>query len=324
MKQMSIRFCVPVFLLVLPIVSVFAQRKAENINVPGSIVMIECRDCPETIVKLPATEYPSYVGYGPHKHTGNVHVQLTIKTDGTVKEAKAVAGHPYFRPLLEEASLGALFRPVDADRTAVIAYRISSPYEGKLSRVSLGIVNGRAKTIPKPFYSKELQELCAFGRVDVRVGISETGAVDYAVPLSGDSLLFSSATATAFRTEFTPVEHGPVTTEGILSLNFEPLTRCVDVGIVNKKVRTIDLPSLTALATHGRIVHPLTLDVRITVDLAGNVVRAKALSGHPLVRVPFEKAALSAKFAPTLINAKPFLAKGIIRFKISKAGKVSY
>lgn len=321
MKQMSIRLCVPVFLLVLPIVSVFAQRKTENINVPGSIVMVECRDCPETIVKLPATEYPSYVGYGPHKHTGNIHVQVTIKTDGTVKEAKAVAGHPYFRPLLEQASLGVLFRPVDADRKAVITYRVSAPYEGKLSRGSSGIVNGRAKAIPKPFYSKELEQLCAFGQVDVRIGISEAGIVEYAFPLSGDPLLFSPAISTAFRSEFTPVVHGPVKTEGILSLNFEPLTRCVDVGVVNKKIRTIGLPTLHS---HIRIAEPTASDVRVTVDLSGKVVAARAINGPRLVRGPLEAAALSAKFFPTLINTKPFLVKGIIRFKISKAGKVSY
>jgi hypothetical protein len=309
-----------ILLISLLMMSVFAQRKAEIIDVPGSIMMIGCKDCPTTILKLPATEYPGYVGYGPHKHTGNIHVQVTIKADGTVQEAEAVAGHDYFRPMLEQASLGAVFDRIGADRKAVITYRVSAPYEGRLWKGPLGIVNGRARSIAKPFYSKELERLCAFGRVDVRIGISEAGAVEYAIPISGDPLLFSSATSAAFRTEFSPVVHGPVKTEGLLSLNFEPLMRCIDVGIVNEKIRAIELPSIHA---HARISEPATVDVRLSIDLSGNVVAAKAINGHPLVRVSFEKAALSAKFFPTLINTKPFLVKGIIRFKISKAGKVS-
>jgi hypothetical protein len=318
---MFLRLSIAILCAGMSFASVFAQSKKEDIDVPGSIVMIECKDCPETILKLPATEYPSYVGYGPQKHTGNIHVQVTITADGMVREAKAVAGHPYFRPLLEQASLGAMFGSEDADRKAIITYRVSAPYEGSLSGERLGIVNGRARTIPKPFYSKQLEQLCAFGRVDVRLKIGETGAVEYAVPVSGDPLLSNSATSTAFRAEFTGVTHGPVATEGILSLNFEPITRCVDVGIVNNKIRTIQLPPIHG---HARVLEATTLDVRVSIDLGGNVVAAGALSGHPLLRVPFERAALSAKFFPTLINTQPFLLKGTIRFKISKSGKVSY
>jgi outer membrane biosynthesis protein TonB len=40
----------------------------------------------------------------------------------------------------------------------------------------------------------------------------------------------------------------------------------------------------------------------VTIDETGNVISAKAVSGHPMLKIEAEKAARDAKFNPTLLR----------------------
>lgn len=54
--------------------------------------------------------------------------------------------------------------------------------------------------------------------------------------------------------------------------------------------------------------------VEVVIDEVGNVISAKAISGHSLLQKASEKAALEAKFEPTLYKGKPVRVTGVIYY----------
>jgi TonB family protein len=57
-----------------------------------------------------------------------------------------------------------------------------------------------------------------------------------------------------------------------------------------------------------------TVSVRVTVDEEGNVIAAKAVSGHPLLQSAAVDAARAAKFKPTVVDGKPVRVSGVISY----------
>ncbi len=55
-----------------------------------------------------------------------------------------------------------------------------------------------------------------------------------------------------------------------------------------------------------------TVNVQVTIDEDGEIVKAEAISGHPLLRYAAERAAMESRFAPTLLNWQPVQITGII------------
>lgn len=62
-----------------------------------------------------------------------------------------------------------------------------------------------------------------------------------------------------------------------------------------------------------------TISVKVIIDEEGNVVEAKGEGGHPLLQEAAEKAALEAKFTPTLIDGKKIKVSGIINYNFVPA-----
>ncbi len=52
--------------------------------------------------------------------------------------------------------------------------------------------------------------------------------------------------------------------------------------------------------------------VQVLVDESGNVISAKAISGNALLRPASEKAAMEAKFTPTLVDEKPAQVSAVL------------
>ena len=71
-------------------------------------------------------------------------------------------------------------------------------------------------------------------------------------------------------------------------------------------------PEYPKSATYVNANGPVS--VSILIDELGNVGSAKALSGHPLLRPTALKAALQAKFPPTLIGGKPVRVRTTVVF----------
>ncbi len=87
---------------------------------------------------------------------------------------------------------------------------------------SLGVINGRAASLPKPTYPAAAIAVHAQGKVDVQVFIDETGRVLSANAVSGHPLLRNAAEQAARNARFTPtyLSKVPVKVTGVIVYNF--------------------------------------------------------------------------------------------------------
>ena len=90
--------------------------------------------------------------------------------------------------------------------------------------VSGGVLNGKAKVLPKPVYPPAAYSAKASGSVVVQVLVDETGKVVSASAVSGHPLLQPAAVAAARQAEFSPtlLNGVPVKVSGVLTYNFVP------------------------------------------------------------------------------------------------------
>ena len=75
-----------------------------------------------------------------------------------------------------------------------------------------------------------------------------------------------------------------------------------------KKVEPVFPPIAKAARASGEV------KVEVTIDKAGKVVSARAVSGHPLLRDSALAAARQWKFKPTTLSGKPANVSGILTF----------
>ena len=62
-----------------------------------------------------------------------------------------------------------------------------------------------------------------------------------------------------------------------------------------------------------------TVNVQVMIDEKGNVISAKAASGHPFFRSVSEQAARNAKFSPTILNGVPVKVTGVIVYRFMRS-----
>lgn len=88
--------------------------------------------------------------------------------------------------------------------------------------ISLGVVNGKAKSLPVPIYPAAAKAINAFGNVDVQVLIDESGAVVSAKAVSGHPLLRDAAERAARGARFSPttLSKQPVKVTGVIVYKF--------------------------------------------------------------------------------------------------------
>lgn len=198
----------------------------------------------------------------------------------------------------------------------------------EISETKLGVVNGRASYLPIPEYPKEAKEACASGKVEVEVSVGLTGRVISAKAVSGDELLHKPSVAAAKKARFGPViDAPPITYRGVLVYNFDHLSKCLLLGIVNKKAVSIPKPKVDNIIhpRHLQVSEVRTVEIAVVIDvLTGRVVSARAISGHPLLLAACERSAAGAVFYPSFINSKPIRAKGILIYKFKPDGKIEY
>jgi outer membrane biosynthesis protein TonB len=73
--------------------------------------------------------------------------------------------------------------------------------------------------VPKPIYSKEAENFCAGGKVEVEVLVDEKGDVFGARAISGDELLHNSAVEVALKAKFTENKTLPFKNRGTISFD---------------------------------------------------------------------------------------------------------
>ncbi len=86
-------------------------------------------------------------------------------------------------------------------------------------------------------------------------------------------------------------------------------------GVMNGKARSLPKPPYPAAARAVKAVGSVT--VQILIDAEGNVIEAKAVSGHPLLRQAAEEAARAARFAPTILSGKPVKVRGVLVYNFA-------
>lgn len=96
------------------------------------------------------------------------------------------------------------------------------PEGAKASAVRGGVINGRAKRLPRPEYPVGARNALPQGDVTVWTVIDEGGRVVFACTISGDRFFWESAERAAYASEFAPtmLEGNPVKVVGILVYRF--------------------------------------------------------------------------------------------------------
>ncbi|HEV7892357.1 MAG TPA: VWA domain-containing protein [Pyrinomonadaceae bacterium] len=86
----------------------------------------------------------------------------------------------------------------------------------------------------------------------------------------------------------------------------------VSAGVLNSKAVSLPKPEYPSTAktvgAQGKVV------VELTIDETGKVVKARAVSGHPLLQKAAVAAALQARFSPTLLSGEPVSVTGTISY----------
>jgi len=83
-------------------------------------------------------------------------------------------------------------------------------------------------------------------------------------------------------------------------------------GVLNGKAISKPEPPYPSLAKAARASGTVT--VQVTVDETGNVIAAKAVSGHPLLQSAAVAAARQAKFTPTILGGAPVKVTGVLTY----------
>jgi TonB family protein len=86
----------------------------------------------------------------------------------------------------------------------------------------------------------------------------------------------------------------------------------VSGGVLNSKAITLPKPAYPPIAKQAHASG--TVVVQVLVDEDGDVISARALSGHPLLQAVSVGAARGAKFSPTKVDGKPVKVSGVITY----------
>ena len=82
--------------------------------------------------------------------------------------------------------------------------------------------------------------------------------------------------------------------------------------VLNSQAISLPQPNYPQMARSIRVQG--TVIVQVLIDEKGNVVSAKATSGHPLLIPEAQKAALRARFSPTILGEQAVKVQGVITY----------
>lgn len=215
----------------------------------------------------------------------------------------------------------------------VAAQNVTTPISG-------GMLNGKAISLPTPVYPERAKAERLEGTVRIEVVIDEAGNVISAEPATGlvevyrpdgsgfpekesantaDPILIEAARDAAMLARFAPTYLSgiPVKIKGTLVYNFvngedDDAKGPRGGGVLNGKA--ISMPAPTYPAAARAIKAQGSVSVQILIDEGGNVTKAEAISGHPLLRAASVAAAKEAKFSPTIIEGSVVKVAGVLTY----------
>ncbi|HEX5702717.1 MAG TPA: energy transducer TonB [Pyrinomonadaceae bacterium] len=92
----------------------------------------------------------------------------------------------------------------------------------------------------------------------------------------------------------------------------KPPPKVISGGVLNGKAISKLQPAYPPIAKAAKASGMVT--VQVLVDESGNVVTARAVSGHPLLQQSAVAAARNWKFSPTVLSGQPVKVSGVITF----------
>lgn len=84
----------------------------------------------------------------------------------------------------------------------------------------------------------------------------------------------------------------------------------VSLGVINGIATSLPKPAYPTPAIAMNIKGKV--DVQVLIDESGKVISARAINGHPMLRANAERAAVNARFTPTLLSNVPVKVTGVI------------
>jgi len=88
--------------------------------------------------------------------------------------------------------------------------------------------------------------------------------------------------------------------------------KVISKGPITGLAISLPKPAYSEIAKRAHIQGAVS--VQVLVDESGRVVSAKVLSGHPLLTLEAQKAALQARFSPTRLGDQPVKVSGVITY----------
>ncbi|HET8780976.1 MAG TPA: TonB family protein [Pyrinomonadaceae bacterium] len=86
----------------------------------------------------------------------------------------------------------------------------------------------------------------------------------------------------------------------------------VSKGVITGQATTLPQPAYPAMAKQIRLQGKVS--VQVLIDEQGRVISANAIDGHPLLAPAAQRAALQARFKPTLLSGQPVKVSGVITY----------
>ena len=103
------------------------------------------------------------------------------------------------------------------------------------------------------------------------------------------------------------------TTDGPEENKIDPTKRGpISGGVLNGKATNLPKPEYPAEARAAKAAG--TVVIQVVIDEYGNVISARAVSGHPLLQQVCVNAANQAKFSPTSLMGEPVKVSGVITY----------
>lgn len=86
-------------------------------------------------------------------------------------------------------------------------------------------------------------------------------------------------------------------------------------GVLNGKAVYLPLPDYPPIAVQAHAAGTVT--VQVLIDEVGNIISARAVSGHPLLQAAAVTAARQARFTPTSLMGEPVKVSGVIVYNFT-------
>jgi protein TonB len=162
----------------------------------------------------------------------------------------------------------------------------------------------RPDLVPKTVSAKASDVPPVRNNVVTMVGTSNSNAVAPMAPGAGTSSIISTPQKVVINDEPPPPPPKPTPHAPISG------------GVLNGRAVHLVIPAYPQIA---RTAHASgAVQVQVLIDENGNVISARAMSGHPLLQAAAVAAARSSKFTPTKLSGQPVKVNGVIIYNFTQ------